>query len=422
MENKQGDNNDAEKNTVFRPRTRRERRLWWPFLAAQRRGGRGIARLPAAVLGVIFAFICVQLPDTPFYNLVGQILDRYELPWIDHGLQGSVHEVTFTLEDQRAMLGVRMWERPEPSESSDDDGDDGGDDGGDDAGDDAGDDGGDDGGGGIDSPINPKQDAPKEYSVHVFLDHPLMYELLHGFSVKSKTARGDDTKVFDLIDPRSGKVVLSRLDPILNDEFFYHRDFNEDVTESYAMEPLTLGEDNGLLLLNFSSALQALAVCDMTEAQHQIAIRIQRTEKSARILRLEIARLTREILNSESALQSNLRNVPSFVNPTQKALDAKKELLERFKTQLKQYEEQLQKIRLELRALDGAAAMPESGNSTGIVPHEPGPAPGNRCPICNRIILGDGGAPGVPCISCLQRQREEGGGDGGDAAAGGGGV
>jgi hypothetical protein len=409
MENKQGDNNDAEKNTVFRPRTRRERRLWWPFLAAQRRGGCGIAQLPAAVLGMIFAFICVQFPDTPLHNFVGEILDRYELPWIDHGFQGKVHEVTFTLEDEKAVLGVRMWEIPDPSESGDESGAESGDESGD-----ASDDSGDGSGiGGIGNSINPKQDDNAiEYLAHVFLDHPLMYEFLYSFAVKD----GDD--VYDFLDPRSGKAVLSRLDLILNDDFFYHRNYHADVIESYAMEPLFPGKDNDLLLLNFSSALQALAVCNMNEAQHQIAIRIQRTVESARRLRLEISRLTREIADSEGALQSNLRTVPSFVNPTRRALDAKKERLDRFKIQEAQYEQRLQKLRLELRALDGAAAMPESGNSTCLVPHEPGPAPGNRCPVCNRIIVGEGGTPGAPCFTCWQRQRE----DGGAGGAGGGDV
>jgi hypothetical protein len=99
--------------------------------------------------------------------------------------------------------------------------------------------------------------------------------------------------------------------------------------------------------------------------------------------------------------------------------------------QVAEHEERMEELRLQLRALAEVLVeeptFQEPGPAAEVLVEEPtfqepGPAPGNRCPICNRIILGDGGAPGEPCFTCWQRQRDEGGGDGGAGGAGGGGV
>jgi hypothetical protein len=32
---------------------------------------------------------------------------------------------------------------------------------------------------------------------------------------------------------------------------------------------------------------------------------------------------------------------------------------------------------------------------------------GERCPICGKLIVGEGGMPGAPCISCWRKEKDE---------------
>jgi hypothetical protein len=375
------DNRKNEKLRIARPRVRRHRLLIRPILLAYvgRRVNCWLTYLPACLLGAILAMVCLQVPDTPFYELVHRILDQHDIPWIDHGLQGSglvgkVHEVTFTLEDQRAVLGVRLWEAAGEQDQSD-----------------------------------------------VFLWHPYMQDFTFGYRVKSATG---GKHVSDLCDPRREDFIMlhalefiGRLhtDPDDSNESSIDEDY-DSATPSYVPNSYAVSnkENLDLLLRDFNGAMRALAVCNMTEAEHEIAVAIQNLYRITRRTRPDIARLTREIAGDRARLETAR---PSYAH-ARSELARKTVDLRSLELQVAEHMERMEELRLELRALGvdgGGESEKQEDNSTS---QEPGPAPGNRCPICNRVILGDGGAPGVPCISCLQRQREEGGGAGGAAGGG----